>query len=181
MSEAKREPLAALLHEGESTIGDHEPEQTAPKARGLAGYRMRELLPVAVSILLGVFILIQTQSIRAGNQEIGARFWPTMLAVGLIGLGAVLVVTNVIRGTRPDDIPERISAWGLSRFAGAAVVLIGYLMLWRVLQFWLITIVVVFLLSVLFDRRGWKALILFPVVIGLTLHLLFIVLLKVPL
>ncbi|MFC0582806.1 tripartite tricarboxylate transporter TctB family protein [Micrococcoides hystricis] len=173
--------MTAPSQGGGNTGDGRAAEQTAPMAGGLAGYRMRELAPVLVSVVLGVFILIQAQNIQSGSGEIGARFWPMMLGMGMIGLGAILVVTNVVRAVRPSDIPDRISAWGVTRIVGAGAVLIGYLLLWRVLQFWLITIVAVFLLSLLFDRRGWKALVAFPIIIGFILHLLFIVLLKVPL
>lgn len=145
-------------------------------------YRLRELIPVAAAVGLGItaFVLMREITVH-GRGELGPLFWPTMLAWALIGLGVLLVFTNVLRGVRPADIPDDMTWWGIVRVVLTALVLIAYLMLFNVLQFWLITILVVAALTALYGERSWKSLVIFPVVIGAILHLLFVILLKVPL
>lgn len=145
-------------------------------------YRLRELIPVAASVGLGITILVLVGGITdRGGDALGPRFWPTMLAWALIGLGVLLVFTNVLRGVRPSDIPEDMSWTGIGRMTATFAVLIGYLLLFNVLQFWLITMVVTVVLLLLYGIRNWKVLVFLPIIIGALLHLLFIVLLKVPL
>ncbi|GAA1130791.1 tripartite tricarboxylate transporter TctB family protein [Citricoccus alkalitolerans] len=145
-------------------------------------YRLRELIPVAASLGLGITVLVLVGDITdRGGDAMGPRFWPTMLAWALIGLGVLLVFTNVLRGVRPSDIPEDMTWTGIGRMAATFAVLIGYLLLFNVLQFWLITLVVTVVLLLLYGIRNWKVLVFLPIIIGALLHLLFIVLLKVPL
>ncbi|WP_170144563.1 tripartite tricarboxylate transporter TctB family protein [Citricoccus nitrophenolicus] len=145
-------------------------------------YRLRELIPVVASVGLGITILVLVGGITdRGGDALGPRFWPTMLAWALIGLGVLLVFTNVLRGVRPSDIPEDMNWTGIGQMAATFAVLIGYLLLFNVLQFWLITMVVTVVLLLLYGIRNWKVLVFLPIIIGALLHLLFIVLLKVPL
>ncbi|GAA4776158.1 tripartite tricarboxylate transporter TctB family protein [Citricoccus nitrophenolicus] len=144
-------------------------------------YRLRELIPVAAAICLGVAVLIMAGEITDRGGGIGPRFWPIMLAWVLIGLGVLLVFTNVLRGVRPSDIPDDMTWWGVGQMVLTGLVLIGYLLLFNVLQFWLITLVATFLLLVVYGIRSWKVLVFLPLIIGVILHVLFIVLLEVPL
>ncbi|MET1155279.1 tripartite tricarboxylate transporter TctB family protein [Arthrobacter sp.] len=145
-------------------------------------YRLRELVPVAASVGSGVAILLMAQNIDSGvSIELGPRFWPEMVAWGLIAFGVLLVFANVLRGIRPADIPDPLSWWGIVRLAGTGIILVGYLLLWNVLQFWLITFVAVAALAALYGARSWKPLLVFPVVVAAVLHFLFVVALRVPL
>lgn len=144
-------------------------------------YRLRELIPVAAAIGLGVTVLVLVGEITDRGGGIGPRFWPSMLAWGLIALGVLLVFTNVLRGVRPSDIPDDMSWWGIGQMILTGLVLIGYLLLFNVLQFWLITLVATFVLLVIYGIRSWKVLVFLPVIVGAILHVLFIVLLEVPL
>ena len=144
-------------------------------------YRLRELIPVVASIALGVVVLVLSQQITQRGTGIGPRFWPEALAWGLIGLGVLLVFTNVMRGVRPTDIPDDMTWWGVFQMVLTGLVLVGYLLLFNVLQFWLITLVVTFVLLMIYGIRNWKVLVFLPIIIGVLLHVLFIVLLKVPL
>lgn len=144
-------------------------------------YRLRELIPVGASIALGIVVLVLSQQITQRGTGIGPRFWPEMLAWGLIGLGVLLVFTNVLRGVRQADIPDPVTGWGTVQIVLTGLVLVGYLLLFNVLQFWLITLVATFVMLVVYGIRSWKVLVFLPVIIGVILHVLFIVLLKVPL
>ncbi|MFC7401107.1 tripartite tricarboxylate transporter TctB family protein [Citricoccus sp. GCM10030269] len=145
-------------------------------------YRLRELIPVVLSIALGVTVLVLTQGITdRGGSALGPRFWPTVLAWALIILGVALVFVSVLRGVRPADLPAETSGTGIGQLIATFVVLVGYLLLFNVLQFWLITILAVAILLLVYGIRHWRILVFLPILIGALLHLLFIVLLKVPL
>lgn len=144
--------------------------------------RLRELVSVAACVGLGIWILIAGKDIVVrGSAELGPVFWPNMLGFGLIIFGAVIVLNNVLRGVRTADIPERITASGLAMFGMTLAIAIGYLMLWNVLQFWMITFVALALFTLVLGGRSWKATLAFPAVTTAVLHFLFIVALRVPL
>lgn len=171
-------------HEGPGPLGTAERPGDHPEDAVLLTnlpYRLRELIPVVASIALGITVLALSAGITDRGGGIGPRFWPDMLAWGLIGLGVLLVFTNVLRGVRPSDIPDDMSWRGIGQMVLTGLVLVGYLLLFNVLQFWLITLVVTFVLLVIYGIRNWKVLVFLPVIIGVILHILFIVLLKVPL
>lgn len=144
--------------------------------------RLRELVSVAVCIGAGTAILLGSRSITVrGGSELGPTFWPVMLGWGLVLFGVVIVFNNVLRGVRAADIPDRIGASGLKMFALTALIAVGYLLLWNVLQFWMITFVALVLFTFVLGGRGVKAALVFPAVVTAVLHFLFIVALRVPL
>lgn len=145
-------------------------------------HRLRELVPAAVTIALGVLVLVLAQGIRSGVRvELGPPFWPTMLAWSLIVLGVLQVVVNVLRGVSRANLPDPLSGWGIGRMLLTAVILVGYLLLWNVLQFWLITFATCVALTALYGGRGWRPLLVFPAIVTAVLHLLFVVALRVNL
>lgn len=144
--------------------------------------RLRELVAVVACLGLGTWVLIAGKDIIVrGSAELGPVFWPNMLGAGLILFGAVIVLNNVLRGVRKADVPERITASGLAMFGMTMAVCIGYLLLWNVLQFWIITFVALALFTLVLGGRSWKAVLAFPAVTTAVLHFLFIVALRVPL
>lgn len=155
--------------------------QPEPLVRHLP-VRLRELVSVAVCLGTGTAILLGSRNIIVrGGAELGPTFWPVMLGWGLVLFGVVIIFNNVLRGVRAADIPEQIGRSGLRMFALTAVIAVGYLLLWNVLQFWMITFVAVVLLTFVLGGRGIKAVLLFPAVVTAVLHFLFIVALRVPL
>lgn len=172
--------VAPSLNEG-ATVDDLRHPEAEPLLKNLP-HRLRELIPVAASVGVGIWVLVMTSNIQAHQRgELGPQFWPNMLAIAMIVMGGLLILTNVMRGVRPADIPDHMTWWGISRLLITAAVLVGYVLLFNVLQFWLITIAATALLVALYGLRGWRALVVFPVIIGAVLHLLFIVFLGVPL
>jgi hypothetical protein len=145
-------------------------------------HRIRELIPAAVTLGFGVLVLILARDIRSGVRvELGPPFWPTMLAWGLIISGVLLVLVNVLRGVSRASLPDPLSGWGIGRMLASAFILVGYLLLWNVLQFWLITLAATIALTFLYGGRGWKPLLLFPAIVAALLHFLFVVALRVNL
>lgn|SRR5699024_9624246 len=155
---------------------------TPPVSPTKRANRVREWIAVVVSLSGGLILLIATQDIVVRDiGELGPRFWPTLLAWGLICLSVLLVTTNVLPARETKDLPNPVTGWGLSRLAITLVVLICYLAMFNVLQLWLITFVTIVLLLLLFGFRDWKLLLVFPGIIAAVLHVLFVILLRVPL
>lgn len=145
-------------------------------------HRIRELVPAAVTGGFGVLALVLAQDIQSGVRvELGPPFWPTMLAWSLIVFGVLQMLVNVLRGVSRANLPDPLSGWGIGRMVATAMILVGYLLLWNVLQFWLITFVATVALTALYGGRGWKSLIVFPAIVAALLHFLFVVALRVNL
>ncbi|MFZ3451818.1 tripartite tricarboxylate transporter TctB family protein [Arthrobacter sp. 7Tela_A1] len=145
-------------------------------------HRLRELIPAGVTLGLGITVLIMAQDINSGVRvELGPPFWPTMLAWCLIACGVLMALVNVLRGVSSTNVPDPMTSWGLGRLAGTAVILVGYLLLWNVLQFWLVTFAATMALTFLYGGRGWKPLLMFPAIVAAILHFLFVVALRVNL
>lgn len=164
---------------------DHAEAHIHPPAEVLVTdkmHRIRELVPAAITIGFGVLVLVLAQSIRSGVRvELGPPFWPTMLAWGLIVFGGLQVLVNVLRGVNRANLPNPLTGWGIARMLATALILVGYLLLWNVLQFWLITLAATVALTFLYGGRGWKPLIVFPAIVAALLHVLFVVALRVNL
>lgn len=175
---SEQPPIEALDQELVIEAAHHHEE---PLVRDLP-VRLRELVSVAACVGLGIWILIAGKDIVVrGSAELGPVFWPNMLGIGLILFGVVIVLNNVLRGVRKADVPERITTSGLAMFGMTLAIAIGYLMLWNVLQFWMITFVALALFTLVLGGRTWKAVLAFPAVTTAVLHFLFIVALRVPL
>lgn len=164
---------------------DHAEAHVHPQAQAPLtdrAHRLRELVPAAVTIGFGVLVLVLARDISSGVRvELGPPFWPTMLAWSLIAFGVLQVAVNLLRGVSRANLPEPLSGWGIGRMFATAAVLVGYLLLWNVLQFWLITLAATVALTALYGGRGWKPLLLFPAIVAALLHVLFVVALRVNL
>lgn len=145
-------------------------------------HRIRELVPATVTIGFGLLVLVLGRDIQSGVQaELGPAFWPTMLAWSLIAFGALQIAVIVLRGVSRANLPDPLSGWGVGRMLVTAAILVGYLLLWNVLQFWLITFAATVALTALYGGRDWKPLLLFPAIVAALLHFLFVVALRVNL
>ena len=164
---------------------DHAEAHIHPASEALVtdrAHRLRELVPAAATIGLGILVLVLAQGIRSGVRvELGPPFWPTMLAWSLIVFGVLQVVVNMLRGVSRASLPDPLSGWGIGRMLLTAVILVGYLLLWNVLQFWLITFATCVAMTALYGGRGWRPLIVFPAIVTAVLHFLFVVALRVNL
>lgn len=167
-----------LLTANVTVVSLYEPDERVEDRRTA----LRGLVPGAAAVIVGgVTLLLTTQVQTVKNTPLGPPFWPGMVGWAMLVLGLVLLAVFFTRGLRWGDVPDPPTAWGVTRLAGTVVLLVGYLLLWDVLQFWVSTLIVVFLLVVLYGARGWKPLTIFPVAITALLHFLFVVALKVPL
>lgn len=167
-----------LLTANVLTVSPYDPDDLVTDPRT----KLRGLVPGLVSLAIGIAIVLLTEQVReVGNLPLGPRFWPGMVGWGIIVFGVILLVTFFLRGIKYADVPDEITGWGIGRFFMSAIVAIGYLLTWGLVPFWIPTLVVFVVLLWIYGARGWKALLLFPVIVTAVLHFLFVVALRVPL
>ncbi|MBB6121830.1 tripartite tricarboxylate transporter TctB family protein [Nocardiopsis algeriensis] len=153
-----------------------------------SAHPLRDLVPAAAgaALAVGAFVLTLGIPVREGLTQIGPRWWPEVLSGALLLL-AVLLVAGTLRKrsakavAADTDIPDpatREGAWRLVAMLGS---ILGYGVLWYFVDFRVSTALLFAALTWIGGGRGWKALLLFPVVVTTVLHLLFGVLLRVPL
>lgn len=176
-------PDASAVHGGPAENSDgsaavHHPAHVDPRL-----HRLREVVPVAACLAVAAVVLFQVNNIneRIANNDLGPRYWPITLAWFLVAMASAVLVEALVRRRPPADLPEPVNRIGLMRILATGAILIGYLSLWNVLQWWLITLAATVALAYLYGARGWRALVLFPAIVTAVLHFLFIVALRVPL
>lgn len=174
------------LQQDHTVDGQDSPDEAPVEATEVqpskGAIRFREAIATALSLAGGIAILMGTQNVlHRDSAELGARFWPTLLGWGIICLAVLLVTTNVVPAKTSKDFPDPMTGWGIGRLVVTFTVLVAYLMLFNVITLWVITFVTIALLLLLYGFRSWKLLLLFPGIIAAVLHVLFVVLLRVPL
>lgn len=143
--------------------------------------RRRELLIAAGVIAVGgASIAVAFAVVPAtGGDPFGPRWWPTLLGVGIVVLGALLVGVAIRRPNAPsEDAPTRR---GLVRMLLMLAAIAAYGVAWYFLHFVIVTLLLAAGLTFVLGGRGWRDLALFPVIVTAVLYGVFGVLLGVPL
>ncbi|GAA3739381.1 hypothetical protein HDA32_002787 [Spinactinospora alkalitolerans] len=169
-------PAAPIPAPGESGAAEAAPGPSRPRSR------LRELVPALAGLALGLAVLVLTAQIPegAGLTGFSPRWWPEGLALLLIVLS---VVHAALSWARPGagEAPSEATRTGALRLVSLVLTILGYGVLWYFIDFRVSTVVLFAALTYLTGGRGWKALLVFPVVTTGVLYLLFGVLLRVPL
>ncbi|WP_261166654.1 tripartite tricarboxylate transporter TctB family protein [Microbacterium sp. Marseille-Q6965] len=156
-------------------------DATAEADSPAAGSRPREIaIGVGVAVL-GAAVLLAVQALlpEAGRDAFGPRWWPGGLALALTALGVALAIVGGLRpAAATEDAPTRR---GIVRLVILLALIVAYGAAWQFIHFIPVTLVLSCAAAVVLGARGWKGLIVFPIVITAILFLLFGVLLGVPL
>ncbi|MFV0254175.1 MAG: tripartite tricarboxylate transporter TctB family protein [Beutenbergiaceae bacterium] len=110
----------------------------------------------------------------------GPGTWPAALSTIGIGLTAASLVLILIRRSPIGSEAPR-SAQGLTRLSLTLICLVGYGVLWYFVDFRISTLVLFVALVWVGGGRGWRGLVLFPVISTAVLWFFFGFLLRVPL
>lgn len=155
---------------------------------------MEIALAVVALAFMAVVLMLATQiDLRRepGPGQIGARFWPTMLA----GTGVAIAVWRLVVAVR-SPAPEReeleqVQVGGTARLAITVVLSVVYVALWELREVvvagyeyrvWpMATVGLIVAVTWLSGGRGWRALIMFPVLLTAFIYVLFDYLLRIPL
>lgn len=148
-------------------------------------HRVRDLFPAGAGAVLAVGVFALATQIPEGARltQFSPRWWPELLSVLLLALSIGLAVQTLRRPSAPveDGVPESATRQGSQRLALMLAAIVGYGVLWYFVDFRVSTAILFVALTWLGGGRGWKALILFPVLATAVLYVLFGVLLRVPL
>jgi hypothetical protein len=160
-----------------ASIGTDAPDTIAAPNRAM------EITVAVVGLVAGLagILLARGVELRAETGGIDPRWWPTVLSIGSAALSAALLVVALLRPPFDRSDLERVSEGGWRRLLLAGVIAAGYVAAWQVVGYIVATVVFLALLVWVFGGRGWKTLILFPVLTTGFTYLLFHTLLKVPL
>lgn len=168
-----------LAHEATEAVDAAEADH-APLARPS---RRLEIVCAAIAVAGSgaLFLLARAIEVRNETGGIDPRWWPELLGLGGLALGVLLLVAAVLRPPFDRDDLEAATRQGWFRVGLAVALSVAFVLLWPVLGFLVVTPVFLVAATYLFGGRGWKTLIVFPVLMTGFIYLLFHTLLKVPL
>ncbi len=148
-----------------------------------ASSRRLELVTAVVALVLSVggYILAQGIELRAETGGVDPRWWPTLLSLVAGVLSLVLLLIAILRPPLDRSDLEASNRQGWVRLGAAMVIAILFIILWQLAGYLLATPLFLAALLWVFGGRGWKTLILFPVITAASTYVLFHTLLKVPL
>lgn len=145
-------------------------------------FREADAVLGAVVAVLGVFVLVQSLQLTFYAESVpGPGFFPTLLAIALIVLGASLALSRLLNpgdGAEEFRLPSRRQA---VRSLRLWVALLAAALLLGTLGFLLTTFLLVAVIVFLFERRRGIGAVLTTVLIPLLAWLLFAQLLQVRL
>lgn len=161
---------------------------TASEGRNEAGgsgeSRLHRLLGPIASTALGILIVALAQQIAepAVATSFSPRWWPEITGIAITLLSIGVGIRELIRPARPapDDVQPATGA-GWARIALVLAAVVAYGALWYVLDFRIVTFLLLAALVLILGGRGWKAYLLFPAICTAVLYGLFGLLLRVPL
>jgi hypothetical protein len=145
--------------------------------------RRLEIVCAAIAVVGSGALLLLARAVEVRNETggIDPRWWPELLGIAGLALGALLLVVAVVRPPFDRDDLEAATRQGWLRVGLAIVLSVAFVLLWPVLGFLVVSPIFLVAATYLFGGRGWKTLILFPVLMTGFIYLLFHTLLKVPL
>ncbi|MCK6211652.1 tripartite tricarboxylate transporter TctB family protein [Georgenia sp. EYE_87] len=169
-----------LAHDAADAVEAAGEADHAPLARPS---RRLEIVCAAIAVVGSgaLVVLARAIKVRTETDGIDPRWWPELLGLAGLALGVLLLVVAVVRPPFDRDDLEAATRQGWVRVGLAVVLSVVFVLLWPALGFLVVTPIFLVAATYLFGGRGWKTLILFPVVMTGFIYLLFHTLLKVPL
>lgn len=145
--------------------------------------RRRLLIGPAVSLALGLAVLLLAQGIEEPAIATGfsPRWWPEVIGALICVLSLGVAIKAVVRPDAKGEEETEPTRLGMVRVVLILVSVLVYGVLWYFLDFRIATLALVAAIVAILGGRGWKALILFPVIVTAVLYVVFGLLLRVPL
>jgi hypothetical protein len=149
-------------------------------------FRLRRLVgPLAgpaIGLIFGLVVVAMSQSIVEPNiaTSFSPRWWPQSLGAVITLLSAAVLIKDIVRPGAADDVEPATRA-GYGRVVAVFGAIAAYAIVWYFVTFPVATALLFAALVMILGGRGWKAIILFPLVCTGVLYTLFGLLLKVPL
>jgi hypothetical protein len=144
-------------------------------------------LEIAIALSLVVLCLLgilgsRLIAVRTETGGIDPRWWPTVMCGVALALSVLLAVIAFTRPPFDREDLEVTNTGGWVRLAWTIVLSTLYIVAWTLSENFVIpSVILLVALMWVYDGRGWKALVIFPVATVAGIYLLFHTLLKVPL
>lgn len=154
-------------------------DEGASEARPVS--RRRDMLIAAGVIAVGGASIALAFAVvpATGGDPFGPRWWPTVLGGAIVLLGALLVGVAIRTPDAPsEDAPTKR---GIARMLLVLAAVAAYGVAWYFLHFVIVTLLLAAGLTFVLGGRGWRDLVLFPVIVTVVLYGVFGLLLGVPL
>ena len=136
---------------------------------------------IAVAGSGALLLLARSIEVRTEADGIDPRWWPQVLGLTGLALGIILLVLTLARPPFSRADLEAATRQGWIRTVAAVGLTVVYILVWPAAGFLLATAPFLVAVTYLFGGRGWRTLVLFPVLTTAGIYLLFHTLLKVPL
>lgn len=145
--------------------------------------RGREVVSATVALLAfaGLTYLAHSMELRREVGGIDPRWWPRTLGLTGTTVAVALLLRGLVRPTGLAGEAEPATRSGITRAAVTLALAVSYVLLWSTVGFALITVVFLAAATALYGGRGWRSLLLYPVLLTAAVYLLFQIFLKVPL
>lgn len=144
--------------------------------------RRQEVVSAAVFIAATGGLIVAARGIEVRNETSGIdpRWWPELLGIAGLVIAVTLLVVALMR-PNPDPEIESATREGRLRLVIALVSTVAFVLVWPFAGFIVAAPVLLATLTAAFGGRGWRALLLFPLLTAAFIDLLFAELLEVPL
>lgn len=142
-----------------------------------------ERVAAGVVLAFGVLMLVGARTITLRNETggIDPRWWPTVIAAGIIGCG-LWMLANALLGLSTDRDVDISRRRGWLQMTTTVVGLALVLVMWHFgVTFLLLGPLFLLAMNWVYGLRRWTSLLLFPGIIAILLYTVFRLLLKVPL
>lgn len=183
-----RDRKAELQPDGAGPVGTYEAagtgEAEAPAASASARASRRleiAAAATAVGMTAAVFLLAGAIDLRVEQAGMTPRSWPQLLGVLGLGLSTILLLTAVLRPPQSRSELEASTRPGWLRLLFTVAATLAFLVAWPLLGFVFAAPLFIAGVTAIAGGRGFRALLIYPVVMATLIYALFHLLLKVPL
>ncbi|MGO2092787.1 tripartite tricarboxylate transporter TctB family protein [Microbacterium gubbeenense] len=143
--------------------------------------RPREFVIAGIVGALGILTFVLTSAMHVANTSSTPtpKWWPTILGCCLVAGGIALAAQAILKVTPLEEPTITRSGVGTLLLFSAMIVAYGFV--WYYIDFRVVTPFLICGMVFVAGGRGFKALVIFPIVVMLILYGLFAMLLRVPL
>ena len=121
-------------------------------------------------------------AVRTETGDVDPRWWPTLVCTITLALSLLLTVVSFTKPPFDREDLEVTNRGGWIRLMWTVILSTLYIVAWTITgNFVVPSVLLLAALMWIYDGRGWKALLIYPVVTVTFIYLLFHTLLKVPL
>jgi hypothetical protein len=164
----------ALVEEMEREVAALQARPSRKLERGIA-------ITLVVLSVIGI-LGSRAMEVRTETGGVDPRWWPTVMCGVSLALSLLLTVVSFTKPPFDREDLEVTNRGGWIRLMWTVILSALYIVVWTLTENFVIpSVVLLVALMWIYDGRGWKALVIYPIATVAFIYLLFHTLLKVPL